>query len=130
MTHPKALLSEPSAFLQLQTVQRILCILLCSSPLCVDCLFYVWYPVSTAPSTYNLLLLFLPRVVRQLVVIVQFQPAPIHQSFIPFSIQSFQLRNSSFRDIDNLIWSQPMCFELPYMLHEFVCHIPILDLLS
>jgi hypothetical protein len=45
--------------------------------------------------------------------------APVHQTFLPFSIQGFQLCSSSFCDIDNLIWPQPMCSELPWMLHEF-----------
>jgi hypothetical protein len=45
---------------------------------------------------------------------------PIYQTFLPFFIQSLQLHNSSFPDIDNLIWPQPMSFELPWMLHELV----------
>jgi hypothetical protein len=71
------------------------------------------------------------RVVRQLVVIIQFQPAFIHQTFLPFSSQSFQLRISSFCNIGNLIWSQPMHHELPWMLHEltfiYQYHISLLE---
>jgi hypothetical protein len=92
----------------------------CPSPLCTNCLFYVWYPVSTTPGTYNLFLMLLLRVARQLVVIVQFQPVPIYQTFLPFSIQSLQLRSSSLCNIGNLIWPKPMCLELPWMLHELV----------
>jgi hypothetical protein len=58
------------------------------------------------------------RAVGQLVVIVQFQPTPIYQTFFPFSIHGLQLRSSSFCNIDNLIWPKPMCPELPWMLHE------------
>jgi hypothetical protein len=62
--------------------------------------------------------MLLLRVARQLVVIIQFQPASIHQTFLPFSNQSLQLRNSSFCNIGNLIWSKPMRSELPRMLHK------------
>jgi hypothetical protein len=62
----------------------------------------------------------LSRATRQLIFIVEFQPDPIHQSFPPFSIQSPQLCSSSFHNIDNLIWPQPMCSKLPWMLHELV----------
>jgi hypothetical protein len=40
-----------SCFLRLRTVQGSLCFLLDSSLPCADCLFCVWYPVSTAPGT-------------------------------------------------------------------------------
>jgi hypothetical protein len=64
-------------------------------------------------------MLFL-RAMRNLVVIVQFQQAPIYQTFLPFSLQSLQLRISSFCNVGNLIWPKPMCPELTWMLHELV----------
>ena len=101
-------------------MQYNLCFLLYPSPLCADCLFYVWYPVSTAPGTWTLLLLLLLRAARKMVVIVQFQSTPIYQPFLRFSIQSIQVCNSSFCNIGNLIWPKPMCHEVPWMLHELV----------
>jgi hypothetical protein len=86
--------------------------------LCADCLFCVWYPISTTPGTWTLFLMLLLRSTRKLVVIIQFQPAPVHQTFLPFSIQSLQLCISSFCNIGNLICPKPMRSKLPRMIHE------------
>jgi hypothetical protein len=85
---------------------------------CADFLLCVWYLVSTALGTWTVVFLILPRDARQLVVIVQLQLAPIHQAFLPISFQCLQLCNSSFYNINNLIWSKTMRFELPRMFDK------------
>lgn len=64
--------------------------------------------------------MLLLRAMGQVVVIIQFQPALIHQTFLPFSIQILQLCSSSFYNIGNLIWPKTMCSELACMFHELI----------
>jgi hypothetical protein len=85
---------------------------------CVDCLFYLWYPFSTALGTWTLVFLILLRVARQLVVIVQLHLTPIHQAFLPVSFQCLHLCSSSFCNIGNLIWSEPMCSEISRVFYK------------
>ena len=122
MTHPEVLQVLSSCFTSIpdcaaQPLLSARCLLFFP---CADCLLCVWYPVSTAPSTYTLLLMILLRAARQLVAIVQFQTTPIYQTFFHFSIQGLQLHISSFCDIGNLIRPKPMSPELPWVLHELV----------
>ena len=74
------------------------------------------FQLHLIPRPFFLMLLL--RDVRQLVVVVQLQPTPIHQSFLPVSLQCLQLRISSFCNIGNLIWYDPMHYELPRVFDE------------
>ena len=53
-------------------------------------------------------------------VTVELKPTAINPCGKKLPIQLIELNSTSFCDLMYLIWPQPMCFELPWKLNEFV----------
>ena len=51
-------------------------------------------------------------------ITIKLKPISINQSRNKFLVQFTELNGTSFCDLLNLIWPQPMCLELPWKLSK------------
>ena len=53
-----------------------------------------------------------------MVITIKIKPTSINQSRNNFPVQFTELNDTSFCNLLNLIWPQPMCLELPWKLNK------------